>query len=302
MAHGLFEWCLKPVVGRLAIEYDRANTCAARGSGSYSSVCPSPVRIELIGIRRNENPGRGHHRRDEVDVVGGHREVHGASPDVSDDGCPSRSDLTLDVKVPVQDVGALRILLYVTIPDTIRRKTDVVVDAATQCCAVTGIRSTPACCGSPSGPVQAYDLERSSRGGIQAKLVRQRQHVKDPETASHGGLPILQGIPRKANSRFEVFRGGIAGDKTVDMNWPTRTVGARSDTRCGAIRKRGDFLDSVVGVFWQCRKFITQTHVHGEIRTRPPIVLDISGKKALPDGDLIAVSGSECIELFGHIR
>src|ERR1700687_1544509 len=302
MAHGLFELCLKPVVGRLAIEYDRANTCAARGSGSYSSVCPSPVRIELIGIRRNENPGRGHHRRDEVDVGGGYREVHGASPDVSHDGCPSRSDLTLDVKVPVQDVGALRILLYVTIPDSIRCKSDVVVDATAQRRTVTGTCGTFACCSSPSGLVQADDLERGSRGGIQAKLIRQRQHVKDSETAPHGGLPILQGIPRKANSWFEVFRGGIAGDKTVDMNWPTRTVGARSDTRRGAVRKRGDFLDSVVGILWQRRKFITQTDVHRKIRTRPPIVLDIPSKKALPDGDLIAVSGSECIELFGHIR
>ncbi len=85
------------------------------------------------------------------------------------------------------------------------------------------------------------------------------------------------------------------------MNRPARTGGARRNAWCGAIRERRDFLTSVVGVLRQGREFVTYAHVYRKIRAYTPIVLDVPCEETLADGDLIAMSGSERVQLDGCV-
>src|SRR5205807_7215241 len=98
--------------------------------------------------------------------------------------CPCRSDLTLDVKVPVKDVGTLGILLDKTISDPLRCEPHVVVNTIAQRYSQAGISGAVPFCGSGrcTRLILPDDLEWRRCCGIKAKLVRKRQHVEDPET------------------------------------------------------------------------------------------------------------------------
>ncbi len=100
--------------------------------------------------------------------------MYRARAHITDDGRPSRSDLALDVKVPVQNQGTFRVLLNIPIPDSIWGKTNVVIDTGAQRYSIARIDGAVALGGGPSGLILADDLERRSCGRIQAKLVGKR--------------------------------------------------------------------------------------------------------------------------------
>ena len=89
--------------------------------------------------------------------------------DVSDQHFPILGDFTLDVDVPIHDIRAAWILLDVAVPDIVRIETHVRIDTTTQM---------------PSG-VSPHDLERSSRRGVQAELIRKGQNIEDAKTAAN---------------------------------------------------------------------------------------------------------------------
>src|SRR5260370_28511982 len=119
---------------------------------------------------------------------------------VADKGCPTLSDLLLDIEVPIQDHGTLGILLHESIPDPRRDEADVVINAAPQ-----GGRF-----------IRANDLERSGCGCIEPEFIGERQHVKNAKAGAHSGLAALKRGRREPHARLEVFPRWIGGDKTVD--------------------------------------------------------------------------------------
>src|SRR5260370_17864364 len=142
---------------------------------------------------------------------------------VADKGCPTLSDLLLDIEVPIQDHGTRGILLHESIPDHRRDEADVVINAAPQ-----GGRF-----------IRANDLERSGCGCIEPEFIGERQHVKNAKAGAHSGLAGLKRVPREPDARLEVFQRWIVGDKTVDG------YGGACSGPCTTVRSLSHFLISV---------------------------------------------------------
>ena len=157
MAHRLLQLRLETVISRFAIKDHGANAGPAWGARSDATVCTCPVGIDLIRIGWNHDPGRGHYGRDQVDIVGGDRQVNRTGSYVAEGRRPAPGYLALNIKVPVQDVRSFRVLVYKPVPDLVRIKTDVRVNAAAQGC----------------GGVKADNLERSSCRGIESEFIRE---------------------------------------------------------------------------------------------------------------------------------
>src|SRR5713101_7366100 len=278
--HGFLELSLKALIGGLAVKQNWANSCAAGGARSDATIRAGPVRIELIGIRGDNNACGSHNWRNKVDIVGSDRQVNGARPHIAQEGGPGWHHLALDIEVPVQDRGALGVLVYVSVPDAVRVKTHVGVDAASE----TRIG------------IKTYNLIRSRCRRVEAELVGQGQHVKHRKSPTHGCFTTAKGIPGETNARLEVLGGGITCNKTADVNWAARAGEAGRNARSSTIYERGDLLDSVVRIFGEGCELVTQTQVQREIGPRPPIVLDISGHQTLADRDLIRSSWSQRVE------
>src|SRR6266404_318540 len=206
--------------------------------------------------------------------------MHGTRADITRDERPVSAELPLHVKVPVQDVSALRILVNVAIPNLIRIKADVRINTAAQ----RGVR------------IETNDLEGRSGRRIQAEFVRQRQNIKYPEASADSCLSIPEGIPGKTNAWLKVFRGGVVADEAVHVHWPARAGEAWPDTRRCAIDERGDLLDSVVGIVRPGCELVAQSNVERQIRAEAPIVLNIPGEQAFTNRNFIGAARSECVQ------
>jgi len=71
------------------------------------------------------------------------------------------------------------------------------VNAIAEGYARTRIGRTVAGCRRAAWPILSDDLERRSRGSIQAKLIGKGQHIEDSEAPSYGRLSILERIQEK---------------------------------------------------------------------------------------------------------
>src|ERR1700675_2881928 len=197
--------------------------------------------------------------------------MHGTRAHIAGYQRPRSPDLPLDIEVPVQNIRSMRILVDVTISDGIRSKTDVRIDAISQCRVV----------------IKSNDLKRSRSRGVHAEFGRLRQHIKYREAATHGRFPVLERIPRESDSRLEVFSGRVISDKGGDMLRTAWTAEAGRNSRCGAVHEGGDFLNPVVGISGQRCEFIAQADVKCQVRPETPIILNIARKQTLPDSHLI---------------
>src|SRR5207237_10101371 len=102
------------------------------------------------------------------------------------------------------------------VPDLLRISAYVGVNAVAQGCVGIG----------------ADNLKRIGSCAVEAKLVRQRKHVKDSEGSPHRRSAILKRVPRETNSRFEVPHCWIFCNRTAHAHRAARgragsTVGER---------------------------------------------------------------------------
>src|SRR4029077_10485823 len=110
--------------------------------------------------------------------------MHRTRTHVTDDGGPPQSNFALNIQVPVQHVGALRILIDEAISDVVGIEANVGIDAASQ----------PAC------GIGSDNLERRGRGGVQAKFIREWQNIEDAKAPANRRLAILERVPRKTDA------------------------------------------------------------------------------------------------------
>jgi len=123
--------------------------------------------------------------------------MHGARATYPTMAVQVGSDLPLDVKVPVQDVGTLGILLdYTDFLTPFGEKPTLLSMPLPRVTPEQGLAAQLPAADVPPGLSWSDDLERRSRGSIQAKLIGKGQHIEDSEAPSYGRLSFLNGSRR----------------------------------------------------------------------------------------------------------
>src|SRR4029077_14939329 len=211
--------------------------------------------------------------------------MHRTRADITGDQRPAGAQLPLNIHIPVQHVGAMGILVNVTVSNAVRIEADVGIDSAAKHCVRVG----------------ADNLERRSGGSIQTELIGQREHIENAEGSAHRGFSVLERIPGKANSWFEIFAGGIVVNEAVHVLWTARAGKAGRDAGSSAIYDSSDFLNSVVGIVRPGRKFIAQANVKGQVGTEPPVILHVACKQAFADGNFIRTAGGKRVQSDGLV-
>src|SRR6202030_2782730 len=109
--------------------------------------------------------------------------------DIAEQQGISRSQLALDIEIPVHDVRAFRVSIDETVSDLLLVETDVWIGhASSEDCSL----------------IRPNDLEGGRGCCVQTKFIRQRQHIKHPKSSAHRRLAVLKWIPFQTNAAFEI--------------------------------------------------------------------------------------------------
>src|SRR2546423_1387502 len=138
------------MVGGLAIKDHGANTRSTRRARSHASIGAGPIRIKLVGIRRDHDTRSRLHWRHQIYIVSSNGQMHGARTDIADQALPALEEFALHIDVPIHNIRAAGILLHEAIAHAVRVETYIWIDSPAE---------RPVF-------VQAPDLERSGGAGV----------------------------------------------------------------------------------------------------------------------------------------
>ena len=102
---------------------------------------------------------------------------------------------------------------------------------------------------------------------IDGQLIGKRKGVEYSEASANRGLSVAERVPGKADPWLEVFGGRVLRKEGV----VERTRG-----RIGAGRRQ--VLNQALSLSRNRFEFVTQTQVHGQVRTNFPVVLKIHAR------------------------
>src|SRR6266404_6867107 len=107
---------------------------------------------------------------------------------------PASGDFVLNIQIPVEYVRAVRIWVDHAIANSLAIEIEV------------GVRRA---CPKLGRGIRPNNLKGGSSGGVQAELIRKREHIENAKSSADGSLTIFPRVPRDTDARFEVLCRGI---------------------------------------------------------------------------------------------